>query len=90
MKKGFVNCPLLLFSLFFVGCAGIGVDNEPPKVNTKLSYKDLLGTYVFTPDTTQAKKLGVTAGDTVILKITDKQVKGFKRCLWLVLRQILH
>jgi hypothetical protein len=78
MKKALLACIFTIVSLFFVGCPG-GVElYEPIKVETKLSYKDMVGTYIFRPDKSQAKKLGISFGDTVVLNITDKKTQGFK------------
>lgn len=71
MKKKILIVGILTFNLLLGGCGGITSTNGLVKVTTPLTYKDLLGTYTFKPDTFQARKLGIKFTDEIILKITD-------------------
>ncbi len=80
MKKNILLILTSGFLLFLTGCSGFNSYPEGlSEVKDSLSYKDLVGTYVFNPTAYQAERLNIPADSAITLTMEAKEFKSGKR-----------
>ena len=78
MRKNKLLYIITLLSITLTGCFGGGpLYSDLNPIQDSLGYEKLLGTYVFKPDTFQAKRLGINPNEMVTLRITRDSLISF-------------
>ncbi|WP_147273625.1 hypothetical protein [Pedobacter chinensis] len=73
MKREIIYAIFICISL--TRCTFIDDGYNFERVTDSMSYKQILGTYTFTPDKYQARKLNLKMTDTVMLNVTEDSLR---------------